>query len=107
RDYEWRADAPATVAWAEAGDGGDPNRQEEVRDRIFLLDAPFTGKPRMMAELSMRFAGVQWGNQHLAVVNEREWRHRRRAIAVVDPSAAMPELHKLYEGSSEDRYHDP
>ncbi|HEY2466238.1 MAG TPA: prolyl oligopeptidase family serine peptidase [Terracidiphilus sp.] len=107
RDYEWRADAAATVAWAEAGDGGDPNKQAEVRDRIFLLDAPFTGKPRVMAELPMRFAGLEWGNEHLVLVNEREWRHRRRVIAAVDPSAETPELHKLFEGSSEDRYHDP
>lgn len=107
RDYEWRADAPATVAWVEAGDGGDPNKQAEIRDRIFLLDAPFTGKPRTMAELPMRFAGVDWGNEHFALVNEREWRHRRRVMAVVDPSAETPGLRKLYEGSSEDRYHDP
>ena len=105
RDYEWRADAPATVVWVEAGDGGDPNKQAEVRDRIFVLDAPFTEKPRVMAELPMRFAGVEWGNEHLALVNEREWRHRRRVMAAVNPST--PGLRKLFEGSSEDRYHDP
>ena len=107
RDYQWRADAPATVAWVEAGDGGDPNKQAEIRDRIFLLDAPFTGKPHVLAELPMRFAGLEWGNEHLALVNEREWRHRRRVMAAVDPAATAPELHKLFEGSSEDRYHDP
>lgn len=107
RDYEWRSDAAASVAWIEAGDGGDPNKAAEIRDRIFLLDAPFTGKPRLMAELPMRFAGVEWGNEHFALVNEREWRHRRRVIAAVDPSAEKSELHNLFEGSSEDRYHDP
>jgi dipeptidyl aminopeptidase/acylaminoacyl peptidase len=107
RDYEWRADAPATVAWAEAGDGGDPNKAAEIRDRIYLLDAPFTGKARMLAELPMRFAGLEWGNDHVELVNERERRHRRRVIAMVDPSASAPELKKLFEGSSEDRYHDP
>jgi dipeptidyl aminopeptidase/acylaminoacyl peptidase len=55
----------------------------------------------------MRFSGLEWGNDHIALVNEREWRHRRRVIAAVDPSAATPELKKLFEGSSEDRYHDP
>lgn len=107
RDYEWRSDAPSTVAWVEAGDGGDPNKVAEIRDRIFLLDAPFTDKPRVLAALPMRFAGLEWGNEHLALVNEREWRHRRRVMAAVDPSAAASELHKLFEGSSEDRYHDP
>jgi dipeptidyl aminopeptidase/acylaminoacyl peptidase len=107
RDFGWRADAPATVAWAVAGDGGDPNNAAEVRDRIYTLDSPFTGEPRLLAELPMRFAGIEWGNDHLALVHEREWRHRRRVIAAVDPTASAPHLQKLYEGSSEDRYNDP
>jgi dipeptidyl aminopeptidase/acylaminoacyl peptidase len=107
RDYEWRSDAPATVAWVEAGDSGDPKTKAAVRDRIFLVAAPFTGSPQLLAELPMRFTGVEWGNAHLALVNEREWAHRRRVIAAVDPSAGTAPLTKLYEGSSEDRYHDP
>jgi dipeptidyl aminopeptidase/acylaminoacyl peptidase len=107
RDYEWRADAPATLAWAEAGDGGDPKKPVAVRDRIYLLNAPFTGSPRLLAELPMRFTGIEWGNDHLALVNEREWTHRRRVIAEVDPSASDANLKKLYEGSSENRYQDP
>lgn len=107
RDYEWRADAPATVAWVEAGDGGDPKKKVEVRDRVYLLDAPFTASPRVLAELPMRFAGIEWGNEHLALVNEREWAHRRRVIGEVDPSASAPQVRKLYEGSSENRYQDP
>jgi dipeptidyl aminopeptidase/acylaminoacyl peptidase len=107
RDYEWRADAPATLSWAEAGDGGDPKKPAAVRDRLYLLDAPFTGSPRLLAELPMRCTGVEWGNAHLALVNEREWNHRRRVIAEVDPSASTPSVTKLYEGSSENRYQDP
>lgn len=107
RGYEWRSDAPATVAWVEAGDGGDPKKKVDVRDRIYLLDAPFTGTPRVLAELPMRFAGIEWGNEHLALVNEREFAHRRRLIAAIDPSASDAKLVKLYEGSSENRYQDP
>jgi dipeptidyl aminopeptidase/acylaminoacyl peptidase len=107
RDYQWRADVPATVTWVEAGDGGDPKKPAAVRDRISLLDAPFTAEPRVLAELPMRFAGLEWGNDHLALVNERDWTHRRRLIAAVDPSAPQPHLEKLYEGSSENRYQDP
>jgi hypothetical protein len=107
RDYEWRSDAPASVAWAEAGDGGDPKKAAAVRDRVYLLDATFTGTPRLLAELPMRFAGIDWGNEHMALVNEREWNHRRRVIAEVDPSASAPGVTKLYAGSSENRYQDP
>lgn len=107
RDYEWRSDAPATVAWVEAGDGGDPKKKVDVRDRVYLFDAPFTASPRVLAELPMRFTGIEWGTDHLALVNEREWSHRRRVIAAIDPAASAPALVKLYEGSSENRYQDP
>jgi dipeptidyl aminopeptidase/acylaminoacyl peptidase len=107
RDEQWRSDAPATVAWIEAGDGGDPRKPAAVRDRIYLLAAPFTASPRVLAELPMRCAGVEWGSDHLALVNEREFSRRRRVIAAVDPSATEPHLTTLYEGSSENRYHDP
>ena len=95
RDYQWRADAPATLSWAEAGDGGDPKKPAAVRDRLYLLDAPFTGSPRVLAELPMRFAGIEWGNAHLALVNEREWdpsppRHRRdRSICQRRPASPI------------------
>ena len=36
RDYEWRSDAPASVFWVEAGDGGDPRKDAAVRDTLFL-----------------------------------------------------------------------
>ncbi|HSY00968.1 MAG TPA: prolyl oligopeptidase family serine peptidase [Acidobacteriaceae bacterium] len=107
RDYEWRPDVPATLAWVEAADSGNPKIKADVRDRLFVLDAPFTASPRALIETPMRFAGVQWGNAHLALVNEREWNHRRRVICAIDPSSDKPTLTKLYEGSSEDRYHDP
>lgn len=107
RDYQWRSDAPATVAWVEAGDGGNPRKPSSVRDRLNLLAAPFTGSPTVLAELPMRFVSVEWGSDHLALINEREYSHRRRVIAAVDPSAATPQLTTLYEGSSENRYQDP
>jgi len=107
RDYQWRSDAPATVAWVQAGDGGDPKAKAAVRDRIFILSAPFSASPQVLAELPMRFASIDWGNDHLALVGERERLHRKRVIAAIDPSAATPSLTRLYDGSSEDRYHDP
>lgn len=45
RDYQWRSDTPATTAWVEAGAGGDPKKPAPIRDRLFVLDAPFTGSP--------------------------------------------------------------
>jgi len=115
RDYAWRSDAPSTVFWVEAGDGGDPRKDAEVRDSLLLLDAPFESAPRKLADLPVRYERIAWGNDHLALVEERRWKDRKRIILALVPS--MPEHPtksvptmtptKLFEGSFQDRYHDP
>lgn len=109
RHVSWRADAPATLVWAEAQDGGDPARAgvDGVRDIVYQHDAPFQAPPRVLARLEMRYGGVAWGRGDVALLNER-W-HKTRAfrqwrIAPDDPAFA-PDL--IYAGSYEDRYNSP
>ena len=45
RSIQWRDDAPSTLAWVEAQDDGDPRKAVEIRDRVFMLEAPFTAAP--------------------------------------------------------------
>ena len=106
RDYEWRSDAAAAIFWAEAGDGGDPRKDATVRDSLFLLDAPFGAAPRKLADLPLRYRRVAWGNDHLALIEERRWKDRKRILLEVAPSGAATPV-KLFEGSFEDRYHNP
>jgi len=40
REIAWRTDAPATLAWVEALDGGDPARVADFRDAIKEVEAP-------------------------------------------------------------------
>lgn len=105
RDYGWRADVPATIYWVKAADGGDPKRDSEVRDRVYTLDAPFTGEGKPVADLALRFRSIAWGSEHLAVLSETRWKDRKMILAALDPSS--DKLTKLYEGSMQDRYHDP
>jgi len=106
RDFDWRSDAPATVFWTEAGDGGDPRKEAAVRDTLFLLDAPFDGQARKLADLPMRFRRVTWGSGQLALVEEERWKDRKRVMLAATPDKAGPPV-TLFEGSFEDRYHDP
>ena len=106
RAYDWRSDAPATVFWVQAGDGGDPRKDVAVRDTLFLLDAPFDAAPRKLLDLPVRYESVAWGNDRLALVEEQRWKDRKRIILAVAPSAPATPV-KLFEGSFEDRYHDP
>ena len=107
RSVSWRADAPATLAWVEAQDRGDPRVETEVRDHVLLLEAPFQGEPRVLARLASRFAGMTWGTDDLALVSEYWWSTRRSKTWIVQPGRvdATPEL--LFDRSAEDRYNDP
>jgi dipeptidyl aminopeptidase/acylaminoacyl peptidase len=108
REIGWRGDAPATVSWVEALDGGDAGREAAQRDRVLTLAAPFQGEPATLATLAFRFDGLAWGNDDLALVSETWWKTRRARTWLLHPGAgekSPPEL--LSDRSSEDRYADP
>lgn len=107
RDITWRADAPATLVWAEAQDGGDPARAADVRDLVQIQAAPFDQSPVTLAKLGGRYAGAYWGNGKLALIDEFWWktRHVKEWRVSPDQPAQAPAL--LREGSSEDRYRNP
>lgn len=106
RRIGWRADAPSTLVWAEAQDGGDPSREVEVRDRVFAHAAPFRGTPDVVADLTMRYGGISWGHGGLALMYESWWKTRQlREWRLAPDTGAAPVL--LREGSYEDRYADP
>ncbi len=104
RGVTWRADAPATLLWAEAVDGGDPRQQVAVRDEVRLLAAPFAGPPTVLARLALRHAGTQWGPGGMGLVSERWNRTSQTRTWMIRPGAAPK---AIFELSSEDRYADP
>jgi dipeptidyl aminopeptidase/acylaminoacyl peptidase len=107
RSLDWRNDAPATLYWAEALDGGDPGREAAQRDKVLTLAAPFTGEPATLATLAWRYGGIVWGNDDLALMEESWWKTRRTRtwILRLGDGDKAPEL--LFDRSSEDRYADP
>jgi dipeptidyl aminopeptidase/acylaminoacyl peptidase len=108
RNVMWRSDAAATLAWAEALDGGDAGREAAERDRLYMLAAPFTGEKVPLVTLGLRFAGIFWGDDDLALVDEFWWKTRKTRTWKITPGqgeSAKPEI--LWDRSSEDRYNDP
>lgn len=108
RRHHWRPTAPATVAWVEALDDGDPRKKVPHRDRVLLLDAPFTGEPREIARTEQRFNALIWGEDP-AVALLRDYQSSRRwsrtwLIHPDDPATA-PRL--VWDRSTQDRYGDP
>lgn len=107
RSVGWRADAPATLAWFEARDGGDGARAAEVRDELLMLPAPFTGDPVSVLTLGLRASGLAWGDATRALVTESWTRARRTRTWLFDPSRPGTPPTLVFDRSSEDRYVNP
>ncbi len=107
RSIDWRADADATLVWAEARDGGDPARDVEFRDAVMSLAAPFTQAPQQLAQLTLRYAGIHWGNGGLALLSEYWWKDRSIKEWRIAPDHPQQAPVLVREGSYEDRYRDP
>ncbi len=107
REFEWRADAPATVVWVEARDGGNPRTEAAVRDELLALSAPFAGAAQTLLRLAWRFNQMAWGNGNLALVTESWWKTRAVRVWRIAPAQAASAPQRVLEYSGEDRYADP
>ncbi|UPL49637.1 alpha/beta hydrolase family protein [Hymenobacter sublimis] len=106
RQFGWREDAPNTVFWVEAQDGGNPKTEAPVRDKLFALLAPFDGQPQELAALPLRFRNIHWGTDKLALVEGYRWADRKETTWTLD-LATKTSLTPLFERSSQDTYTDP
>ena len=107
RGVNWRPDVPATLAWAEALDGGDPKSKVAHQDRVVTLAAPFAGEPVELIKLEKRHTALQWdtGGRVLVVEYDRERRWAKTWLADAARPNAAPRI--VWDRSAEDRYGDP
>ena len=107
RRISWRDDQPATLYWVEAQDGGDPQREVDVRDKLFYWSAPFKdGEVKAGLDFELRFSGIVWGNASTAIAYEYWWATRNIKTSLFAPG--KPDSKKvLFDRSYQDRYSDP
>ncbi len=106
REATWRSDAPATLVWAEALDGGNPRAKVAFHDKVMMQAAPFDAPAVELAQTPARFATLLWGDGDFAMVVDREWRTRtehRIAVAPARPGQTRALLTRNYQ----DQYGDP
>jgi len=107
RGYSWRSDVPATLVWTVALDNGDSKRKVPFRDQVYSLDAPFDKQPVELLKTRLRYSGIIWGREDLAVVTQ-SWRSSRQQItSFFNPSDPQQTPVTIWDQSSEDRYADP
>lgn len=106
RNHNWREDAPATLYWVEAQDGGNPQTASATRDKILAMPAPFDSKPLEIAVLPLRFSNIYWGTDNLAIVQGQRWADHHQTTWTLD-LATKTSLTVLFDRSTEDTYTDP
>ncbi len=86
-----------------------------VYDRVMALPEPFEGKATMIYEAPLRISrggaaggrGIEWGNEHLAIVSESRFSDRKSMLVAFDPSSPGSGIKTIYSGSSQERYKNP
>ncbi len=105
RSFGWRSDVGSTIYFTEALDGGDPRVEVSFQDEVFTLKSPFNGSPKSLIKLPLRYSGIRWGNESVALVSDRKWTERRTTTWRVNPETGKSE--KIIDRLYEDRYNDP
>ncbi|WP_185151922.1 alpha/beta hydrolase family protein [Chryseobacterium vaccae] len=105
RSMGWRSDAPATLVYAEALDGGDQSKAADFRDEIFTWEAPFTASPKSFFKTKQRYEGTDWTNDHYAVISEGWYDTRNTKSFLVDLNNSESKI--IEDRNSQDVYSDP
>ena len=107
RMVSWEESVPASLAWTEAQDGGDPLAKAEHRDLIFRLPAPFNASPQPSVPVQHRCLG--WYDMAAAgslLVTEHD-RDRRWLTSRLVDLAAPDDSRVIFDHSADEAYHDP
>ena len=110
RGHHWRpTGTPATIVWVEALDGGDPDRDVPIRDRVMMLEAPFDSQlPRIVTKLEYRFSKILWGETRgVALVREYESTSDSYRTRFVNPDNPDIPDRLLWNHSVAERYKHP
>ena len=107
RNMSWRTDKPATLAYAEALDGGDPANKVEFRDEVFLWNAPFNAAATSLMKTPQRYDRIIWGNDNTAIVSDEWYDTRSTKTYVINPSNPSQAPKVIFDRNSQDVYSDP
>jgi dipeptidyl aminopeptidase/acylaminoacyl peptidase len=108
RSISWRDDMPHVISWVECQDEGDPNLPVSPRDVIYSLDLSEgqCAVPTVTAKTDLRFSGILWCDESLALLYESEWKTRNSKTWIISPDGSHdPKL--LFDLNYEDSYNDP
>jgi dipeptidyl aminopeptidase/acylaminoacyl peptidase len=107
RSYQWLPDKPATLAWVEALDGGNPRERVPHRDKVVVFSAPFTGQPRDVFQTEERFRNLQVLAGGKALVQDFERIQRSERTLAIDLENPSAPARLVFSRNERDAYRDP
>jgi dipeptidyl aminopeptidase/acylaminoacyl peptidase len=108
RNFTWRPTEAATLVWAEALDGGDPNVQAPERDKLMMLKAPFSAAPVEVTRTQQRYAGLNWSEQPgVALLSDYDVNRKWVRTWQLNVDDAQNSRRLVWDMSSDERYADP
>ncbi|MCW3162223.1 S9 family peptidase [Chryseobacterium oryctis] len=105
RNMGWRSDKPSTLTYVEALDEGDQAKNVEYRDEIFTWDAPFNNAPKSFFKTKQRYNGIEWTNDHYAIVSESWYDTRKVKSFLIDLNNNQSKV--IDDRNYQDVYSDP
>ena len=106
RELQWRNDQANTLVYAEALDGGDPEKKVSHRDQLMQLPAPFNGKPSPLLKTEDRFYQFVWKDDSTAIAVDYWWNSRNTKTYLFSPDQSK-QAKVIYNRNYQDRYSDP
>ena len=107
RNISWRDDQAATLAFAEALDGGDAANEVEYRDQVSELAAPFDGEAKPLFKSINRVYNLMWGDDENALAVDYWWNTRNVKTYWFNPSDNNVASIVLSDRNYQDSYSDP
>lgn len=109
RSINWRADKPSTLYWVETQDGGDAKVEASPREIVYTQSAEASEdeKPTILHKLDLRYGGISWCDDSLALVYESWYKTRKTRTWVISPGSKDVSPRILFDRSYEDVYSDP
>ncbi len=105
RSFDWRDDVPATAIWSMPLDSGLIKNTATYRDAVYSLSAPFTGEAKELFKTKMRYGGITWGNNNIALVTEYLRSKQMVQVDTYDPATGV--LQELMKRNTTDAYGSP
>lgn len=108
RNFTWRPTEAATLVWAEALDGGNPNVQALERDKLVMLKAPFKADPVEITRTQQRYAGLTWSEQPgVALLSDYDVNRKWTRTWQINIDDAQNSRRLIWDMSSDEKYANP